>query len=327
MENENENGSKLTRGSFLKQSLMVAGGLALTGLAANKLIGKNAPEASGEKVKVLTADGRLVEVDSSHLKHPAATVDHGANSEFREGIAGRKFVKVIDLGACANARECIKGCQEGHNRKAPVEFLKVQRMQDAELAEPYWMPQACNHCDNPPCTKVCPVDATFKRKDGIVMIDDDRCIGCRFCMAACPYNARTFMWGENWGQAANPDKAKCLPQDSAAIPKMGTVQKCDFCVEEAKEGKLPYCVTACPNGTIYYGDANEDTVTNGDKTERLSELLKRRSGYRFMEELGTEPRVYYLPPVNRNFPFEEDKEAPHNTTELPTDSVNQPKHS
>lgn len=310
MENEN---SKFSRGSFLKKGLLAAGGLAFVGIATNKLKGDNPPAESGEKVKVLTADGKMVEVDSAHLNHPSLDPKL-KESDFREGIEGKKFVKVIDLARCANARECIKGCQEGHNRKAPVEFMKVTRMQDSALSEPYWMPHSCNHCDNPPCTKVCPVDATFKRKDGIVMIDDDRCIGCRFCMAACPYNERTFMWGENWGMASNPDKAKCLPNDSAAMPKMGTVQKCDFCVEEAKEGKLPYCVNACPNGTIFYGDANEDTVTNGDETFRLSELLRKRSGYRLMEELGTEPRVYYLPPVNRSFPFEEDK-VKHNTNE------------
>ena len=308
MENEKD---KLSRGSFLKQGLLAAGGLALAGLATNKLMGDNAPAETGKKVKVLTADGKLVEIDNAHVSHPATNVTV-TSPEFREGVEGRKFIKVIDLARCGNARKCIQGCQEGHNRQAPVEFLKVNKMQESERSEPYWMPQSCNHCDNPPCTKVCPVDATFKRKDGIVMIDDDRCIGCRFCMAACPYSARTFMWGENAGVASAPDKAKCLSNDSAAIPKMGTVQKCDFCVDEAKNGKLPFCVTSCPNGTIFYGDENEDTVTNGEDTFRLSELLKKRSGYRFMEELGTEPRVYYLPPVNRNFPFEEDKE-PHNT--------------
>jgi len=95
---------------------------------------------------------------------------------------------------------------------------------------------------------------------------------------------------------------------------MGTVEKCDFCPDMARQGKLPDCVTACPNGTIFFGDANEDTVTNGDETFRLSELVKKRAGYRYMEDLGTEPRVYYLPPVDRQFPFEADNEV-HNPTE------------
>jgi molybdopterin-containing oxidoreductase family iron-sulfur binding subunit len=233
---------------------------------------------------------------------------------------------VIDLGRCANARKCIEGCQKMHHKRPPVEWIKVKHMQDAESLAPYWMPQPCFHCDNPPCTKVCPVDATFKRQDGIVLIDNERCIGCRFCMAACPYNARTFNWGEGWGDAKDEVTSAsccgtkkegdcCEYSPEKSFPgKMGTVEKCDFCPDMAREGKLPDCVTACPNGTIFFGDANEDAVSNGEETVRLSELLKKRSGYRYLEDLGTEPRVYYLPPVNRKFPFEEDPEA-HNTTE------------
>ena len=102
--------------------------------------------------------------------------------------------------------------------------------------------------------------------------------------------------------------------ESSFPSKMGTVEKCDFCPDMARKGELPDCVTSCPNGTIFFGDANEDTVTNGEDTFRLSELIRDRAGYRFLEELGTEPRVYYLPPVERNFPFEKDTVI-HNTTE------------
>ena len=317
------------RRKFLKLGLL-AGGAAVAGVMLSKNLLHGAPAETGqsaegrirplgEKVKVLTADGKLVEVDSSHLKHHDAEKQLASQLAVREGIEGKKFVMVIDLARCANARKCVAGCQKMHHKAPPVEWIKVKRMQDAETTAPYWMPQPCYHCDNPPCTKVCPVDATFKRKDGIVLIDNERCIGCRFCMAACPYNARSFNWGDNWGVAAadsTKSTEKCCEYspESSYPSKMGTVEKCDFCPDMAREGKLPDCVTSCPNGTIFFGDANEDTVTNGDDTYRLSELLKKRSGYRFMEELGTEPRVYYLPPTNRQFPFEEDKEA-HNVNE------------
>ncbi|MGZ8550238.1 MAG: 4Fe-4S dicluster domain-containing protein, partial [Chitinophagaceae bacterium] len=164
--------------------------------------------------------------------------------------------------------------------------------------------------------------ATFKRQDGVVLIDNDRCIGCRFCMAACPYNARTFNWGMNWG-VANDSTISCGPDgvvmnhtsiETSLQDKIGTVSKCDFCVDMAREAKLPDCVTNCPNGTLFFGDANEDIVSNGEETFRLSELIKDRAGYRYLEELGTEPRVYYLPAVERQFPFEEDSVI-HNTTE------------
>jgi molybdopterin-containing oxidoreductase family iron-sulfur binding subunit len=276
-------------------------------------------------VKVLTSEGKLVEIDSSHLNHHPAE-SKITNLQAREGIEGRKFVMVIDLARCANARKCVAGCQKMHHKRPPVEWIKVKKMQEAASTAPYWMPQPCFHCDNPPCTKVCPVDATFKRQDGIVLIDNERCIGCRFCMAACPYNARTFNWGENWAEAIDSTRAEnccdtkkkdecCDYSPEKSYPgKMGTVEKCDFCPDMARKGELPDCVTSCPNGTIFFGDANEDTVTNGDETVRLSEILKKRSGYRFMEDLGTEPRVYYLPPTNRQFPFEDDKEV-HNITE------------
>ncbi|HXC05434.1 MAG TPA: 4Fe-4S dicluster domain-containing protein [Bacteroidia bacterium] len=306
MENENDS-DKLSRSSFLKKSLMVMGGLAVGGAAINKMFGDN-PEP-GQKVKVLTADGKLMEVDSTHLKHHADAERIISNYEAREGIPGKKFVMVIDLARCGNERKCIAGCQKMHHKQSPVEWIKVKRMQDSDELSPYYMPQPCFHCDNPPCTKVCPVDATFKRKDGIVMIDNERCIGCRFCMAACPYTARSFNWGDPQPPAGTADEP--YSPEKSYPGKTGTVDKCDFCPDMSRKGMLPDCVTACPNGTLFFGDANEDTVTNGDDTFRLSELLKKRGGYRFLEELGTEPRVYYLPPVDRLFPFEEDKEE-HN---------------
>ncbi len=314
MEKEPE---KSNRRKFLKFGLLAGGASLAAGVALRTDILGESQASPGKKVKVLLADGTLAEVDSTHLKrHPAENklTEH----QIREGIEGKKFVMVIDLSRCANARKCVEGCQKMHHKQPPTEWIKVRKMQEAENTAPYWMPQPCFHCDNPPCTKVCPVDATFKRQDGIVLIDNERCIGCRFCMAACPYNARSFNWGENWGEApkdsVNSDGCCDYTPESSYPAKMGTVEKCDFCPDMARKGELPDCVTACPNGTIFFGDANEDVVSNGDETVRLSELLKKRAGYRFMEDLGTEPRVYYLPAVNRQFPFEDDPEV-HNATE------------
>ncbi|MEI8058589.1 MAG: 4Fe-4S dicluster domain-containing protein [Ferruginibacter sp.] len=317
---ENNNNKNNDRRKFLKFGLL-AGGATLAGLGIQKVLHADTIPESGQKVKLMTADGKLVEVDSSHMKHHIAEGSI-TNAEARIGIEGKKLVMVIDLAKCANARKCVDGCQKMHHKRAPVEWIKVKKMQDTNESAPYWMAQPCFHCDNPPCTKVCPVDATFKRQDGVVLIDNDRCIGCRFCMAACPYNARVFNWGDNWGEASDSSAAGCATPsncshnsiETSLQDKMGTVSKCDFCVDMVRAKKLPDCVTNCPNGTLYFGDANEDIVTNGEDTFRLSELIRDRAGYRYLEELGTEPRVYYLPAVERNFPFEEDK-VPHNTTE------------
>ena len=276
--------------------------------------------AANQKVRLLSPDGEIVEIDSAYLNYN----EHMAivsKLEARQGIAGKKFVMVVDLSRCKNARKCVSACQKWHYRPEQTEWLSVKLMKDSDKGAPYWFPKQCFHCDNPPCVKVCPVDATFKRKDGVVLIDSDRCIGCRFCMAACPYSARVFNWGEDWGKgedstiSPNACTTSCNNSIETSLQnKMGTVSKCDFCVDMVRLNKLPDCVTNCPNGTLFFGDANEDVVTNGEDTFRLSELIRDRAGYRYLEELGTEPRVYYLPPVERNFPFEEDS-VKHNTTE------------
>lgn len=302
------------RRNFLKLGLL-AGTATIAGIGLKNKIFASGTEETGEKVKVLTADGKVVEVDSSAIAHPSE--EKLAQFNIREGIPGKKFIMVIDLARCANARKCVEGCQSMHGMLPPIEYLKVKRMQDTELTAPYWFPQTCYQCDNPPCTKVCPVDATFKRTDGIVGIDSDRCIGCKFCMAACPYSARTFNFGRPESQKHFEElKAKGEIDNCCATKPSteGTVSKCDFCPDHAAKGKLPSCVTECPNGTIFFGDENEDAVTNGDETFRLKELLKSRAGYRQFEELGTKPRVYYLPPVKRQFPFEEATEI-HNKAE------------
>ena len=128
--------------------------------------------------------------------------------------------------------------------------------------------------------------------------------GCRFCMVACPYSSRSF----NWSEPEVPEEIANQPYSpETSVPqRKGTVEKCDFCPDMLRRGKLPHCVTACPNGVFYFGDINEDTVTNGDETVRFSELIREKAGYRYLEELGTEPSVYYLPPVDRMFPFKED---------------------
>ena len=259
-------------------------------------------EASGEKVKLLSVDGNIIEVDKAFLK-PLPHMPSVSNAEARKGIPGKKFVMVIDLSRCKNVKACQASCNHAHHVQDAQNWIKVYPMQDAQHTAPYWQPTICMHCDEPPCVKVCPVDATFKREDGIVLVDSDRCIGCRFCMAACPYSTRVFNWGE-------PD----LPADIADKPynpetslpqKKGTVGKCDFCPDMTRMGMLPHCVSACPNGVYFFGDMNEDSVTNGSETFRFSDLVRDKAGYRLMEDLGTKPSVYYLPPVNRNFKFEE----------------------
>ena len=272
-------------------------------MAATQVLGgcqvKLGNEVSGKKVSLLSSKNELVEVDSAYISKLNKNLPANHNQESRKGLPGKKFVLVVDLGKCKNARKCMDKCQAVHQLRPEQHHLNVLLMKDSEHTAPYYMPKHCQHCDNPPCVKVCPVDATFKRTDGIVLIDNERCIGCRFCIAACPYTARSF----NWYEPKDAEKYKDVPYDiEKNVPqKKGTVTKCTFSADCLREGKLPYCVSACPNGVYYFGNIYEDVVTNGTSEEAvsLSELLAQNSAFRLMEDLGTAPSVYYLPPKNR----------------------------
>lgn len=263
--------------------------------------GADQVKPSGVMVKLLSVDGEVIEIDKAFIK-PVPEMPSVSNLEARKGIPGKKFVMVIDLSRCKNLKKCQSACNHMHQIHPDQNWIKINSMQDAEHTAPYWEPTTCMHCDEPPCVKVCPVDATFKREDGIVLIDSDRCVGCRFCMAACPYSTRVFNWEEpQLSEAVANQPYSC----ETSIPqKKGTVGKCDFCPDMVRKGELPHCVSSCPNGVFMFGDMNEDTVTNGAETFRFSELIKDKAGYRLMEDLGTKPSVYYLPAVNRNFPYE-----------------------
>lgn len=299
------------RRDFLKLGLLMGGSAVVGGLGMSAIKASgDTTELSGEKEVLMTTDGRIVAVDKTHVQEHMGNGLRVSDPEVRKGIPGKKFVMVFDLAKCDGCAQCTVSCQKMHFTPPDREWIKVYKMQDTEDTAPYWFPKPCFHCDNPPCTKVCPVDATFKRQDGIVLIDNERCIGCRFCMAACPYSSRYF----NWERPSHFEELEGLEYSpESSIPrKVGTVEKCDFCPDMARMGKLPDCVTGCTMDAIYYGDANEDAVTNSSGvTVKLSQLLKDNAAYRYLEELGTEPRVYYLPPKNRRFPEPGIEESGH----------------
>ncbi|MCF6214180.1 MAG: 4Fe-4S dicluster domain-containing protein [Flavobacteriaceae bacterium] len=293
-----------SRRTFLNKGLKV-GILSTIGLTAlAKLFKSDKTEAllDNDTIEVMTAEGDIIQLPATQVEDHIS-IKH-KDYKVREGFLHKKFVMVVDLAKCKNAKKCQASCNKNHYITGDDAWLKIFKMQDSKDTSPYWMPTHCQHCDNPACVTVCPVDATFKRRDGIVLIDNERCIGCRFCMAACPYSARVFNWKE-------PEQGKIVanldysPDYTGAPSVVGTVDKCDFCPHMIDKDKLPHCVTACPNNVFSFGDKYEDTVTNGVETFRLSKLLKERAGYRFMENLGTEPSVYYLPPTNRLEDFEE----------------------
>jgi molybdopterin-containing oxidoreductase family iron-sulfur binding subunit len=141
-------------------------------------------------------------------------------------------------------------------------------------------PVLCNHCDNPPCVRVCPTGATWRREDGIVMMDWHRCVGCRYCVAACPYGSRSFNWRE-----PRPMLAEVDPSFPART--RGVVEKCTFCEERLLAGTAPACVQACTAGAMMFGDLS-------DAGSPLRAMLRQRFSIRRKPALGTDPQVYYL---------------------------------
>lgn len=317
-----EEKDKTSRRKFLDKGLKLGIVTAIGGFGLSKITGKlNAKNnhVSSEKIELMTTDGTLVQVDASEVVEVEHHHLHDQKYNVREGIPNRKFVMVIDLAKCKNALKCVNACNKYHFVTGDNAWLKVHKMQESKDTAPYWMPRTCMHCDQPACVTVCPVDATFKRRDGLVLIDNERCIGCRFCMAACPYSIRVFNWNEPEQNGEMSEIMMSLDMDDvnpaiefAGVPsRKGTPDKCDFCPHQILNDELPHCVTACPNGVFYFGDKYEDTVTNGEETLRFKKLMEDRSGYRLMEELGTSPSVYYLPPVDRLVDFEDGLENYH----------------
>lgn len=222
----------------------------------------------------------------------------------------RQWVFVVDLKKCDGCEsldgipKCTEACIKEHhvptgdNGQWIQEWIQTFKMEKPEGGT-YWMPMPCMQCENAPCTNVCPVGATYHNREGIVLIDHRRCIGCRLCMAACPYSRRFF----NWNQPHNPPEATFstyTPEFPVPFFK-GTVVKCIFCAHNVSVGKLPFCVAGCPMHAIYLGDLNEDRATNGIEVVALRSFLAQNNAYRYKEELGTEPRVYYLPGHGQEF--------------------------
>ena len=227
----------------------------------------------------------------------------------------RRWGMIIDLRRCDGCQSvdspprCTTACIEGHFVPQPMEWIETYE-HELPGEGTFFLPTPCMQCQNPPCVNVCPVGATWSTPEGVVLIDQNRCIGCRMCMAACPYERRFFTWGEP------PVPKESLFVDYSPehqVPmKRGVVYKCDFCPEMARAGRLPFCAQACPNDAIYYGDLEEDLATNGKEVVRFSEYIAENDAFRYKEELGTEPRVYYIPghgqEVGRD-PLDEGKQA------------------
>ncbi|HOV91018.1 MAG TPA: 4Fe-4S dicluster domain-containing protein [Syntrophorhabdaceae bacterium] len=228
------------------------------------------------------------------------TVSFFSNPSSKEGITNvKRWAMAISFSACVKregCRNCIDACHLIHNvpeignPKEEIKWIWSSPYESVfkEQANAFTKGMLrnlsvlcmCNHCENPPCVKVCPTKATWKRPDGIVMMDYHRCIGCRYCMAACPYGARSFNWRDPkpFIKNINPD----FPGRAT-----GVVEKCNFCEERIDKGLAPACVEACPEKALIFGDLN-------DPNSDISRALRTRLSIQRRPHLGTEPKVFYL---------------------------------
>jgi len=221
-------------------------------------------------------------------------------------IENSEWMMMIDLASCDGCTDedvpnCTSACIEGHYTPDDHEYIKIFKVQESEFAKPHFFPRPCQQCRNPPCVHVCPVSAAWQRDgDRLTLIDHDRCIGCRLCMAACPYEVRFFHFEYNPRAKDIPKKALDPNDDSYQMPftlvtDKGVVAKCEFCGLQFI-GQLPHCVSACNNGALYFGNINENVVTNSrGHSMTIDGTIRDRDGFRWKEEEGTQPRVIYLP--------------------------------
>lgn len=225
--------------------------------------------------------------------------EHGGAETESERV--RRWAMVIDLRACDGCAglgvppQCTQGCNWARFVPEGQQWIEVYELEEGPLEGigSHFMPAPCMQCQNAPCVNVCPVGATFHSPEGTVLIDQERCIGCRLCMAACPYDRRFF----NWGEPVQPPQVRSAPYDILTqVPAIeGTVMKCDFCTDRMAAGGLPTCVEMCPRGAMYVGDLEEGIATNGRRMVSMENLMSENGVGRYKEELGTEPRVYYIP--------------------------------
>lgn len=222
-----------------------------------------------------------------------------SNQEPQEKVL---FGYAFNISRCKGYMDCVEACVKENNldRNSKTQYIRLFEMDSGQqdptsgdgkyfhevpVENKYYMGIQCFHCENAPCIKACPTKATWREPDGIVVVDYDWCIGCRYCMAACPFWGRRF----NWGEPEVPKEEINTKQHYLGNRKRmkGVMEKCTFCVQRTRQGKLPACADACPTGSRVFGNLL-------DPDSEIRYVLKHKKVFRFKEELGTDPKFWYF---------------------------------
>ena len=230
--------------------------------------------------------------------------NHGVDIqvETTPALPGVLFGYALNISKCKGYRKCVDACvtENNQSRHSQIQYIRVLELEkgnlNLETADHYYNPKTvpqegkfylpvqCMQCENPPCVAACPIKATWKEPDGVTVIDYDWCIGCRYCMAACPYWARHFNWNtpEIPTEEINPvtHYLSNRPRDK------GVVEKCTFCIQRTRKDRQPACVEACPTGARVFGNLL-------DPNSEIRYILKHKTVFRLKEDLGTEPKFWY----------------------------------
>lgn len=303
MKTNNKSGeSSLERRDFIKYlsvGAVAIGGLsALAGCSSDKIeafFQKNFKELDPEELANV-----LERLEREYLEKYSVEISVSASPPMENVLFGY----ALDLSRCVGCRYCVYACVKENNqsRDPQVHWIKVLELEkdkgvDLLHTNPYYeteevpdenhfyMPVQCQQCKNAPCTKVCPVHATWTEDDGIVVVDYDWCIGCRNCMAACPYGARKFNWAEP-GLAADDINPETDYLGNRPRPK-NVVEKCTFCIQRVRNGKYPACVEICPVGSRKFGNLL-------DPESEIRTIMRHKRVFILKEELNTQPRFFYF---------------------------------
>jgi Fe-S-cluster-containing dehydrogenase component len=307
---ENDDPGDDSRDSGLsRRTALKAGGVALGAIAFVKAAQPLAEFASNltlEEVltkhyKELTPDERReviarLEAEAKEERGVDVTISDP------QPIDGVKYGYAINLSLCNGNGSCVEAChrENNHDRATNQSYIRILEMEQGTFdlgrgsatyvgdalpaKDKYYLPVQCQQCENPPCVKVCPVEATWKEADGIVVVDYDWCIGCRYCEAGCPYHARRFNWKEPEIPAdeINPQQGYL----SNRVRPKGVMEKCTFCLHRVREGRQPACLEACPTGARTFGDLN-------DPESEIRWILANKRIFVLKEDLGTRPQFFY----------------------------------
>ena len=251
--------------------------------------------------RLMTDEEKAETVGRLERKHELQT-GKTLNMSAADALPGVLYGYAFNISKCRGYMDCIRGCLEENNqdRATDMRYIRIHEhkqggmnfheadddfFHEVPAADHFYMGTQCFHCENPPCVHVCPVQATWKEPDGIVVVDYDWCIGCRYCMAACPYDARRF----NWSEPIIPEEEINRNQHYLGnrLRTQGVTEKCTFCIQRTRDGKNPACVEACPTGARIFGNLL-------DPESEIRWVLKNKKVFRLKEDLGTEPKFWYF---------------------------------